>query len=120
MYCIIMRADNSKIDKNLIPSVKGTTPYTFLGLLNRSFNKDRWWTCNPDELLVFKSKDEADLTCSKLKYGNPRVVTHGEAIRRITHWFWKSNRSNGVNMMDLLIKHESVWHDDDWDEGTNA
>jgi len=123
-YCVIIGADNSKIKPSLIPETAGITrygittdPYTFLGLADRAKVKDKWWTCRPENLMVFRKKDAAEYSMKRLKYGNPKVVTYKEAVKRITHWFWREQTST---LSQLLAEKETQWTDDDWNEGKNA
>lgn len=116
-YCIIMLADNKKIEAENIPNKNA---YTYLALVDRSKNRDKWWTQNPEHIMVFEKESAAEIQLSKLKYCNQgRVVSHKESVKRITHWFWKE-RKRGSNFLEELLKEKmQQWHDDDWDEGTN-
>lgn len=114
-YCIIMKADNSKIEPALIPSKDS---YTFIALVDRFKFKDQWWTDKLDFIKRFDNKEDAEKHCSAFKFGNPKVVTEDEMIRRCTHWF-KRVFSKSDTLHDMLMLKASQWTDDDWYEGIN-
>lgn len=67
-YCIIKESNN---------------PYPYMGLVDRTKIKKRWWTLERTELMVFQKESAAQFQVSKLKYGNPKVVSYKEAVKAI-------------------------------------
>lgn len=101
-YCIIMKADNSKIFKEWIPETSdGTTPWTYLGLVDRKIRRDCWWTDHLNSIIKFQSKRVAEETLAKLKYGNPEIVPFRFAIQLITHW-WYIDKNEEVRYHPLI------------------
>jgi len=127
-YCIIIIADNSKVAPELLPETPDeakkfdevSEPYTYLAMVDRSKNREKWWTQKKDHIMVFFSKDAADKACAKLKYGSPQVVREETAVRRISHWFWN------VKKKDDWLYRRLVWlnymidkYDGCWEHGSN-
>lgn len=54
-----------------------------LALIDRSKSKDKWWTSELKNALVFESKEQAQLQCEKYKYNNPRVVPFDKANNEV-------------------------------------
>lgn len=97
-----MKADNSKIHKEWIPEAPDeSTPWTYLGLVDRKIRRDCWWTDHLNSIIKFQMKSEAEKTLSKLKYGNPEIVTFRFAIQLITHW-WYINKDEVVQYHPLV------------------
>lgn len=116
-YCIVKVADNSMMSESAKDDMPTADSYTYIGLIDRTKNKEHWWTGKPDMLMKFSSKEAAEAVCNKQKYGKPLVVTEENAIRRITHWHTKTRHST---LGQLLDQHEMLWHDDDWHEQHNS
>ena len=52
-----------------------------LFLVDRNKTKKHWWTMSLTKAMAFHSESAAETVISRLKYKNPRVVNHTEAIR---------------------------------------
>jgi hypothetical protein len=124
-FCIIRKADNSKINPDLFPNTPKLgkyeyitdVPFTYLALVDRTKDKSRWWTQNSNLFMVFKKKEAADIQLSKLRYGEYlQVVSYKKSVFKTSNWFWKVKEHGLTKMLD---EHEQLWHDDNWDEGVN-
>ena len=91
--------------------------WTYIALIDRSKNKNHWWTVNPSETFVFNSKLAAENKAKSLKYGTFKVIHMEEFPEYVGREFFKRKERMGLG--DLLKQKEQEWHDDDWFEGIN-
>ena len=52
---------------------------TTLFLIDRSFNKNKWWTTSLSDAMAFKKESAAYYSAKKLIYKSPEVVNYNEA-----------------------------------------
>ncbi len=87
-----------------------------VALVDRNRFKDHWWTENIEKAVVFTSKEQAQIQCSKLRYNNPKIWGYEKGRKRLNQ-VKKIRRSNTLH--NALCRKEMEWHDDDWYEGIN-
>ena len=52
---------------------------TTLFLIDRSFNKNKWWTTSLLDAMAFKKESAAKYSARNLVYKNPEVLNYNEA-----------------------------------------
>ena len=52
---------------------------TTLFLIDRSLNKNKWWTASLPDAMAFKKESAAKYSARKLIYKSPEVVNYNEA-----------------------------------------
>lgn len=102
----------------LILANSRTKPGEMIALVDRTKCKTQWWTETVDKAIVFRLKSAAEVQCRKLKFNKPSVWTYEEGKKRLGQVLVHSQRQSFFGRM--LAQHEMLWHDDDWNEGTNS
>ena len=81
-------------------------------MLDRSVNKNYYWSNRTDQALIFTNYESAYAMCRKLKYNNPKPINLNEAVQ--LSYFNNKNitQKDSYNEYDL---HESNNQNEDLD-----
>ena len=92
--------------------------WSYIVLVDRSKDKNHWWTVDPNKVFTFNSKIAANNKANSLKYGKFIVVPMERFSEYVgLEFFNRKGKYKGLS--ELITNHEQIWHDDDWYEGIN-
>jgi hypothetical protein len=90
-WCLLRKASNEEAAKHPVPGKLSlvlhevrSLPYTYYAVGETS------WTRDPKKFLLFDSEEAARNYKKKIKRGGCVWMEYEEAVKRTSHWFWKT------------------------------
>jgi hypothetical protein len=87
-----------------------------LFMVDRREQTKSFWSHGLLDVMKFPTVEAAQAVASALRFNNPKVWPLHTAE---AHVYGRST-GNGPNMLEMLNRKMALWHDPDWNEGTNG
>ena len=87
----------------------------FLFMVDRRKQLKSFWSHGLADVMKFPSHEAAQVVASALKFNDPKVWPLHVAENHVS-----GHESSGPDLLEMLNAHMALWHDPDWNEGTNG